>query len=175
LRACPLYRNNHKTFEEYAKERLGYNRAYAYPLIQAAQVIENLSPIGRHLLSDSEHLCRELAKLPLLVWPVAWEKVLRVLDDKASTARVVKSIVEQLKEKPLRLAQDFYTVGDVFILIGLESKERKYNGCPCVAVELKPYEQRWLCYRRWLSNLFILGESDSIPQPVQLAFPSDTA
>lgn len=75
VRACPLDRINHKTFEDYAKEKLGYNRAHAYPLIQAAQVIEKLSPISRHLLSDLEHLCRELAKLPLLVLLVAWEKV----------------------------------------------------------------------------------------------------
>jgi hypothetical protein len=149
LRDYRLYRSTHKTFEEYAKDRFGYNRAHAYRLIQAAQVIENLSPngrqihemspIGRHVLPNSERLCRELAKLPSKVQPIAWEKVLEVSDEKAPTARVVKSIVEQLKEKPLGNAKDYCQVGDVFTLVRLEGKERIYNGCWAIAVEPRDF------------------------------------
>ena len=56
LRDRPLYRSTHKTSEEYAKQRFGYNRAHAYRLIAAAGVLENLSPIGRHSLPSRERL-----------------------------------------------------------------------------------------------------------------------
>ena len=139
LRDRRLYRSSHNTFEEYAKDRFGYNRTHAYRLIQAAQVIENLSPIGRHQLPTSERLCRELSKLPSKVQPVAWEKVLEVSDDKAPTANVVKSIVQQLKNKPLISASDFCQVGDVFTLTRLEGIERKYNSCWAIANETRDF------------------------------------
>lgn len=152
LRDLRLYRSTHKTFEEYAKHRFGYNRAHAYRLIAAAGVLENLSPngrqndsldemspIGRHLLPNSERLCWELAKLPPQEQPIAWEKVLEVSDDKAPTASLVKGIVERLKEKPLFVVADFCCFGDVFTLVRLCGEERKYNGYPCVAIELKHF------------------------------------
>ncbi|MUL39532.1 hypothetical protein [Gloeocapsopsis dulcis] len=146
LRDRRLYRSTHKTFEEYAKERFGYNRAHAYRLIEAAQVLENLSPIwrqdvlqdemspiGRQKFPNSERLCRELAKLPPNSQPIAWEKVLETSSDKAPTAKLVRGIVEQLQEKPLLQAKDFCACGDVFTLVKLEGSMRKYNGCWAIA------------------------------------------
>ncbi|MBD2309997.1 hypothetical protein H6G17_31860, partial [Chroococcidiopsis sp. FACHB-1243] len=147
LRDLRLYRSTHKTFEEYAKDRFGYNRAHAYRLIQAAQVIENLSPngrqidemspIGRHLLPRSERLCRELAKLPSTAQPIVWERVLEVSGDAAPTASVVRSIVEQLKQKPRLLASDYCSEGEVFFLQRLVGVEQKYNGCWAIAIEVE--------------------------------------
>ena len=149
LRDNRLYRNTHKSFEEYAKDRFGFNRAHAYRLISAAQVLENLSPNGRHdepetemspngrhLLPKSERLCRELAKLPPPQQSIAWEQVLELSTDKAPTAKVVKDVVERFGQKPLRLAQDFCEVGDVFLLQGLVEAERKYNGCWAIASDI---------------------------------------
>lgn len=153
LRDRRLYRSTHKTFEEYAKDRFGYNRAHAYRLISAAAVLDTLSstkgqdrarpnamsPNWRQKLPVSESQCRELGKLPSNQQPVAWGKVLEVSGDKAPTAKVVRTIVEQMKEKPLFRASDFCTVGDIFTLTRLQGAERKYNGYPCVAVELKNF------------------------------------
>lgn len=148
LRDRRLYRSTHKTFEEYALERFGYNRAHAYRLISAAVVLENLSltpieddlsPNWRQKLPISESQCRELAKLPSKQQPFAWDQVLEVSGDKAPTAKVVRSVVEQIKERPLFLATDFCAPGDVFTLTKLLEHERKYNGYPCVAVELKHF------------------------------------
>ncbi len=148
LRDRRLYRSTHKTFEEYALERFGYNRAHAYRLINAAVVLENLSltqiesdlsPNWRQKLPISESQCRELAKLPSKQQPFAWDQVLEVSGDKAPTAKVVRSVVEQIKERPLFLATDFCFPGDVFTLTKLLEHERKYNGYPCVAVELKHF------------------------------------
>ncbi len=148
LRDRRLYRSTHKTFEEYALDRFGYNRAHAYRLINAAVVLENLSlsqiesdlsPNWRQKLPISESQCRELAKLPSKQQPFAWDQVLEVSGDKAPTAKVVRSVVEQIKERPLFLATDFCFPGDVFTLTKLLEHERKYNGYPCVAVELKHF------------------------------------
>ena len=148
LRDRRLYRSTHKTFEEYALERFGYNRAHAYRLISAAVVLENLSltqieddlsPNWRQKLPISESQCRELAKLPSKQQPFAWDQVLEVSNGKAPTAKAVRSVVEQIKERPLFLATDFCTPGDVFTLTKLLEHERKYNGYPCVAVELKHF------------------------------------
>lgn len=148
LRDLRLYRSSHKTFEEYARDRFGYNRAHAYRLISAAAVLENLSatqtidemsPNWRQKFPISESQCRELAKLPSLQQSVAWDKVLEVSNEKAPTAKVVKSVVAQMKEKPLFQATDFCRFGDVFTLTKLEERERKYNGYPCVALEVKHF------------------------------------
>ncbi len=148
LRDRRLYRSTHKTFEEYALERFGYNRAHAYRLINAAVVLENLSltqiesdlsPNWRQKLPISESQCRELAKLPSKQQPIAWEQVLEVSNGKAPTAKAVRSVVEQIKERPLFLATDFCSPGEVFTLTKLLEHERKYNGYPCVAVELKHF------------------------------------
>jgi hypothetical protein len=160
LRDRRLYRSTHPTFEDYAKDRFGYNRAHAYRLISAAAVLENLStaqrqdemsPNWRQKLPMSESQCRELAKLPLQQQPLAWEKVLSISEDKAPTAKVVKTVVEQLREKPLFEAADFCMLGDVFTLTKLEGTERKYNGYPCVAVELKHFTIEVDVYDRTLS------------------------
>ena len=42
------------TFEEYCKERWGMNRAHAYRLIDAAEVVNNLSPIGDIPANESQ-------------------------------------------------------------------------------------------------------------------------
>ncbi|WP_414624320.1 hypothetical protein [Calothrix sp. CCY 0018] len=42
LRDRRLYRSTHKTFEEYCRDRFGYNRSRSYQFIDAAIVVDNL-------------------------------------------------------------------------------------------------------------------------------------
>lgn len=67
-----LYRSTHRTFEEYSKDRFGFQRAHSYRLIEAATVVENLfpttspnnlSPNGRQILPTSERQVRDLINL----------------------------------------------------------------------------------------------------------------
>lgn len=51
IRDRKLYRNTHGTFEEYCREQWGLNRSYAYELIDAATVADNVRNSG-HLLSS---------------------------------------------------------------------------------------------------------------------------
>lgn len=87
-----LYRETHKTFEAYVTERFGFERAHAYRMIEAAEIRENLSPIGDKIgLPDNESQCRELAKVPEDKAAEVWEKAVETAKEKgvAPTAKIV--------------------------------------------------------------------------------------
>jgi len=148
LRDQKLYRSTHKTFEAYCQERFGFSRRHPYRLIEAASVFENLCPNGtqnalptnkRQILPTSERQVRELVSLEPEQQREIWHRAVSVAGGKVPSSRIVKSIVERLKEKPSCYATDFCNVGDVFTLTRLEGEERKYNSYPCVAIELKQF------------------------------------
>lgn len=152
LRDLRLYRSTHKTFEEYSQERFGYSRRHPYRLIDAASVVdnlcpnwtqnqseENLCPSGIQITPTSEGQVRHLTKLHPEEQRFCWQQAVDLADGKVPSGKIVKGVVERLKEKPLNLATDFCLVGDVFTLTGLDGEERKYNGYPCVAIELKHF------------------------------------
>ncbi len=56
LRDRRLYRSTHRTFEEYCKDRFGFERRHPYRLIEAAVVVDNLMQmcsIGTQIEIDS--------------------------------------------------------------------------------------------------------------------------
>ncbi|WP_052672415.1 hypothetical protein [Aliterella atlantica] len=148
LRDRKLYRDTHRTFEDYCKNRFGYHRRHCYQLIDAADVVENLcansaqkksGTSGAHILPTNEYQVRPLTKLEPAQQIMIWQQAVESAGGKAPSGRIVKSIVEQLKERPLRYATEFCAVGDVFTLTQLEGEERRYNCYPCVAVDLNEF------------------------------------
>ncbi len=146
LRDKRLYRSSHKTFEAYCRDRFNYSRDAADLKIAAAKVYENLQQFlptnGRQIpMPTNERQLRDLAKANLdpKTQAFVWLEGVDSAGNKLPSGRIIKGIVERLKEKPLHLANDFCTVGDVFTLVRLEGAERKYNGYPCVAVELNDF------------------------------------
>jgi hypothetical protein len=160
LRNRQLYRSTHKTFEAYSQYRFGFSRRYSDYLIAAACVVENLqqmrtihsqnqlnerdrlnqnnvSTIQARILPTKLEQVKPLTSLKTAneQWQV-WNQAIAAANGKVPSGRIVNEIVAQLKEKPLVLAQDNCQVGDVFTLVNLEGKERKYNGCSCIATEL---------------------------------------
>ena len=138
LRDQKLYRSTHRTFEEYCYERFGMQRAYPYRLMDAASVVDNLSPIG-DILPTTESQCRPLARLEINNQCEVWQQAVEEAGGRVPTGRIVKSIVERLKEKPLIKASAFCQIGDAFILTRLEGAERKYNGYWALARELRDF------------------------------------
>lgn len=57
-----LYRTSHATFAEYAADRFGIGRSYAYRMINAAKVADLVSPMGD---IHTERQARELTGLPV--------------------------------------------------------------------------------------------------------------
>jgi len=139
LRDRRLYRSTHKTFETYCRDRFRFTRQAANYLIAGADVFENLTTIGCQTLPTSERQVRSLSALEPEQQCSVWQQAVEASSGKVPSGRVVKGIVERLKEKPLFLAKDFCQVGDVFVLKRLEGQERKYNGCWVIAVELKDF------------------------------------
>ena len=71
-----LYRQDYFTsFDCYVKERWDMNRAHAYRLIAASEVIDNLSPLGDKL-PENEAQARELAKLSVDKQARVWQDFL---------------------------------------------------------------------------------------------------
>jgi hypothetical protein len=148
LRDERLYRSTHKTFEEYCRDRFGFSRAHPYRLIDAAKVVENLSaineqnnlsPNGRQILPTNERQVRDLVELDSNEQFSVWQQAVDESGGKVPSGRIVKGIIDRLKEKPLVKASDFCTVGDAFILTRLEGAERKYNGCWAIASQLRDF------------------------------------
>jgi len=141
LRDRRLYRSTHRTFEEYCRDRFGYNRSYSYQLMDAAIVVDNLQkcPQIADIFPNREGQVRPLTKLEPDQQREVWQQAVKEAGDKIPTGHIVKGIIERMKEKPLYKASDFCQVGDVFILTKLEATERKYNGCWAIAVTLNDF------------------------------------
>ena len=148
LRDKRLYRSTHPTFESYCHDRFGYHRRHCYQLIDAAAVVENLCANSAQkdgetsrgqIMPTNEYQVRPLTKLEPVEQVTVWQQAVSEVGGKVPSGRIVKGIAERLKEKPLFTASNFCCVGDVFTLTLLEGTERKYNGYPCVAVELKHF------------------------------------
>lgn len=70
IRELRLYRLAYPTFEDYCKKRWDMSRFYAHRLIDAAQVVENLLPMGN--IPASERQARELAPYEPEVQQAVW-------------------------------------------------------------------------------------------------------
>lgn len=141
LRDRRLYRSTHPSdFVGYCRDRFGKTKQAVNYLIAASEVYENLTTTNCcRVLPTSEGQVRSLSGLLKELQVEVWQQAVDEADGKVLTGRIVKGIVEQLKEKPLVHAKDYCQVGDVFTLLKLEGKERKYNGCSCVAIEPRDF------------------------------------
>lgn len=137
LRDLRLYRNTHQTFEQYCRSRFAFTRQSANYLIAGAGVFENLTTTGCQILPTSERQVRYLNQLEPTVQPEAWQEAVAIADGKVPTSPIVKGVVERIKAKPLYLASDYCSLGEVFFLTRLHGEERKYNGCWAIALEVE--------------------------------------
>ena len=183
IRDKRLYRSTHRTFEQYCQDRFGFQRAHSYRLIEAAAIVDNLSPntasnnlspIGRQIMPTSERQVRDLINLQPDEQRQIWQQAVVEAGSKVPSGRIVKGIVERLKSKPLHSASDFCSLGDVFILARLERAERKYNRCWAIASHVNNFTLGVDVYDRTLTvkpeNLKRIDEPDvrrQLPQTLK--------
>jgi hypothetical protein len=87
IRDQRLYRAEFSTFNEYCQERWGMHRRHADRLVEAADIAENLRPIG--LIPQSESQVRPLVGLPPEVQKQVWvEATLTAPNGKVTAAHV---------------------------------------------------------------------------------------
>ncbi|OWY64958.1 hypothetical protein B7486_44500 [cyanobacterium TDX16] len=146
LREQRLYRNTHRTFEEYCYARFGYTRRRPYQLIEAAIVFENLCTNGtqdrtpsaeRQVLPTSERQVRDLVNLEPEQQRQVWQQAVKQAEGRVPTSRIVRSVVKKIKHKSICLASDYCFEGEVFFLQRLIGDEKKYNGCWAIAIEVE--------------------------------------
>lgn len=97
IRDGNLYKADFATFEDYCRERWGMQRAHAYRLMDSAEVVKNLSPIG-DIIPVNEAQARHLAQLDPEEQVEAWQKVLDLAPDGKVTEKLVKKVVDEYKE-----------------------------------------------------------------------------
>lgn len=141
LRNRRLYRSTHKTWEAYCKDRFGYGRDAADLRIKAAAVVEEIERVPtnrRQILPTTLEQVRPLTKLAPDEQREVWQQAVEEAGGIPS-GRIVKSIVERLKEKYHTPVTDSYNVGDIFWLTGLSGAERKYNNCWARAIAVNDF------------------------------------
>lgn len=94
IRDARLYRGTHDTFEDYCRERWGMSRIHAHRLIEAAEVSENLLPMGN--MPTNERQIRPLAKLEPEQQREVWQRVIETAPSGRVTAAHVQAVVDEL-------------------------------------------------------------------------------
>lgn len=96
IRDSELYKESFSTFEDYCKERWGWERAHAYRLIGASEAIAQMSPVGDTPQVQNERQARELAKIKdPVVRAQVWQQVNQVAAqvETAVTAKLIQQAV----------------------------------------------------------------------------------
>lgn len=96
IRDGKLYRIDFGTFEDYCKERWNMQRAHAYRLIDAANVVNILSPTG-DILPTTERVARPLTQLEPEDQPVVWQKITETAPNGKVTAAHAQSVVNNFR------------------------------------------------------------------------------
>ena len=104
IRDQRLYREHgYKTFDDYCRERWNWSKTHVNRQIQAAQVSQNLTPMGVTPLSERQ--ARELVSLP----PEEQREVAATLDLTTATAAEVRVVVKKRRaakvDAPAKVAQ----------------------------------------------------------------------
>ncbi|MCC3409501.1 MAG: hypothetical protein JGK17_28900 [Microcoleus sp. PH2017_10_PVI_O_A] len=94
IREQKLYRESHKSFETYCRDKWGIARQTAHRFIAAAQVIENLTPIGVKI-PTKENQVRPLAGLPRELQLEIWQEALESSPNGMPTGAAVQRLVDR--------------------------------------------------------------------------------
>jgi hypothetical protein len=96
-----LYRASHKTFDEYCRERWGFNSSRARQLVDSAKVLENLKSVTAVTLPESEWQSRPLTRLEPEQQQEAWQKAVASSEDGKPTAKQVEEAAQAVAPKPV--------------------------------------------------------------------------
>ena len=141
LRNQRLYRSTHATFEEYCRERFGFTHRHVNYLISGSQIVENLQmgTISSQILPTSETQVRPLANLEPDQQCLLWQQAVEEAGGKVPSFRIVKGVVERLKERDTIPPAIPYRVGDVLQIVAKIGELRRYDGCWAIATDINEY------------------------------------
>jgi hypothetical protein len=166
LRDRRLYRSTHKTFEEYCKDRFGFERRHPYRLIEAAEVIDNLRKMcpnwtqnetgsenvepnsqSLQILPTAEGQVRPLTKLEPQQQQEAWQTAVEEAGSKVPPARIVKDVVQRIMERTQ--VPNTYQIGEVCQILAKDNPElRGKGGCWGIVSQVNDFSctvKMWDC------------------------------
>ncbi len=151
IREKRLYREHHRTFEEYCRQRWDFSKTHANRLIEAAAVADVLTPIGVKVKSESH--VRALVWLPPQKIVAAWRKAEALAGEGEVTARLVRQAVQDFKKdlptdsRPVgckRLSLNRMASQGAMRLIDQAEKAAKVGDLQAVLAALRNLRQRLL-------------------------------
>jgi hypothetical protein len=95
IRDQKLYRDTHKTFQAYCKERWGRSRDWAYMLMNASAACEN---VDEHQQIPNQEQAKALSKAPPEEQAEVWAEVLDENGEHVTAADVTKAVHIRLTE-----------------------------------------------------------------------------
>ncbi|MBD2168867.1 hypothetical protein H6G04_31305 [Calothrix membranacea FACHB-236] len=140
LRDRRLYRSTHRTFEEYCKDRFGYNRSRSYQLIDAAIVVDNLTECPQivDILPTAEGQIRPLTKLEPQQQQQVWQQAVQKAGGKVPTGKIVKDIVQRIMERTQ--VPNSYQLGEVCQILAKDNPElRGKGGCWAIVTQVNDF------------------------------------
>jgi hypothetical protein len=157
LRDKLLFRSTHKTFEQYCKDRFGFERRHPYRLIDAALVVDNLSqmcpngtqnetelvsegvfPVGTQILPTNERQVRPLTKLKPDQQREVWQQAVEAAGNKVPSGRIVKDVVQRIIERTK--APNPYRIGEVCQFVVKDNPDlRGKGGCWCIVSQVNNF------------------------------------
>ena len=99
IRDSRLYRESYPSFEEYCRQKWEMSKTHANRLIEAAGVVESLTPIGV-LLPVNEAQARPLAALSTAERTETMAAVATIAPTRKPTAQQVQRVAAAVKAKP---------------------------------------------------------------------------
>ena len=154
LRSRRLYRSTHRKFEDYCRDRFGFTHRHVNYLIAGSQVVENIlsgtngshldppptGTIGSQIIPTNERQVRPLTTLKPDEQCSAWHQAVAAADGKVPSSRIVKDIVERIKERDATPRPIPFQKGDVVLIRGLGNPElKKYDGEWALALAINEY------------------------------------
>ncbi|MDF5724408.1 MAG: hypothetical protein PUP91_28900 [Rhizonema sp. PD37] len=140
LRDRKLYRNSHSTFEEYCRDRFGYNRSRSYQFIDAAIVVDNLQkcPQFVDIFPTAESQVRPLVPLEPDLQQEAWLLSVESACGKVPTGKIVKDIIQRIRERTR--VPNPYRMQQVCQIVAKDNPElRGKSGCWCIITSIGDY------------------------------------
>lgn len=96
VRDARLYRQKFATFEEYCQARWGIAKSHAYRMIEGAQTVANLSPIGDKKRPENEAQVRPISDLPPAAQRAVWGEVLERTEEQDQ--KITAALVQEVRE-----------------------------------------------------------------------------
>lgn len=100
IRDGKLYRETHKTFEDYCRDRWGFARRTAYQFIDAAAVVENVRNCAQIEPPANEAQARPLSRLEPAEQVAVWQEAVETAPNGKVTAAHVAEVVERRNGGP---------------------------------------------------------------------------